>query len=83
MTTRNDCAEGVDPIQCDSSLSGVDQTPLDDPEKVWRCDPCDRLVLADKPGVMTNCSNIAVWDHPNGVLRYCSEHAGRDRGELE
>lgn len=32
------------PANCDHpSMSGVDTTPSDDPEKVWECHSCGRL----------------------------------------
>jgi hypothetical protein len=35
------------------SASGIDQTPLDDPEKVWRCESCGAFFhsVADKDGI--------------------------------
>lgn len=30
------------------SLTGVDQTPLSDPAKVWRCDECGRVETSDQ-----------------------------------
>jgi rubrerythrin len=32
--------------QCDSSFTGVDRTPVDDPNKVWRCDSCSQTAPA-------------------------------------
>ena len=40
---------GTGPLECThESWRGVDQTPLDDPEKKWRCDACFAPVA---PGV--------------------------------
>lgn len=69
---------------------GIVMDPCEHPSKSgqadgsWRCDACgavdgcDRLVPTDNPSVMTNCPQPAVWDHPNGVLRYCADHRSTD-----
>jgi hypothetical protein len=66
------CVGGGSPRQCDNSASGdlCDVCGAD-------TSTCDHLIPAhpNRPGVMTTCPKPPVWTHPNGVLRYCEEHA--------
>lgn len=36
-------ANGRRPCHPDASYSGIDQTPVADPDKVWRCDSCGEV----------------------------------------
>lgn len=44
-------SQPVHPDDCDHpSWTGVDQTPLDDPRKIWSCDVCQILQVGDGNG---------------------------------
>jgi len=64
--------QGDEPIECDHpSSSGIDQRPLDDPRKVWKCDVCDVLHTSEPVDITAGpldpvCGDPWCIDRPLG-----------------
>lgn len=81
-------AEIVEPdtiVDCDHpSWTGVDQTPIDDPRKIWSCDVCEVLQVGDGNGPTEEAAALRsaplANDDEHGDYCEGTHHGGRCYG---